>query len=426
MPTATASFSNQSRPGAWKWWICGLLFLATVINYMDRQTLAQTAASVKLELHLNNEEYGQIETAFGVSFAFGAVLFGWLADIWSVRWLYAFSLLGWSVAGFVTGLGQTFVALLFCRSVLGIFEAGNWPCALRTTQKILPPAERTMGNSILQSGAAIGAILTPVLVEVLVGESENWRRPFLVVGVVGSLWVFLWLAVVRPTDLAVTPGLDHKDTTTSEITELNEESVWRVFSDRRFWVCVLLVVAINLTWHFFRVWLPLFLNEGRGYSQSFVNYFTAAYYFAAFVGSLAAGYATVILVRKGKSVHGSRLAVFLVCSLLTMLSLVVAVLPAGPFLLASLLLLALGALGLFPVYYSFSQQMTVRHQGKVTGTLGCITWLVTAAMHPLVGRWLDQTKNYSLVVAIAGVLPMLALLGLVCIWRTEGEERMAT
>jgi ACS family hexuronate transporter-like MFS transporter len=397
------------------------LFLATVINYMDRQTLSQTAKNIKDELHLDNEQYGYLELAFGTAFAVGALLIGWTADRWNVRWIYPAALIGWSAAGFLTGLAQTFGALLACRFALGLCEAGNWPCALRTTQRILTPAQRTMGNSILQSGAAIGAILTPLVVELLVTGPGTWSRPFLVIGAAGTFWVFIWLAAVRTQDLALpgpveaskTLSLDRPDEDADADTSLR-----RIYHDRRFWVCVLLVITINLNWHFFRAWLPLFLREGHAYTQREANLFTTAYYLATDLGSLAAGFATVFLVRGGLAVHTSRVLVFLACAILTTLSLVVARLPDGWPLRALLLVVGFGALGLFPVYYSLSQELTVRHQGKITGTLGCITWLCTAVSQPLVGRWVDQTGgDYTPVVSLAGLLPMLGFFGLLCFWR---------
>src|SRR5439155_22173902 len=100
---------------------------------------------------MDPRQYGQLESAFGMAFAIGAIIFGWLADRVNVRWLYALAVLAWSVAGFCTGLSQGFLTLLLFRFLLGLAESGNWPCALRTTQHILPPSERTMGNSILRS-----------------------------------------------------------------------------------------------------------------------------------------------------------------------------------------------------------------------------------------------------------------------------------
>src|SRR6516165_7617445 len=91
------------RTSAWKWWICGLLMMATMINYMDRLTLNQTAKRVKEELSLTNEQYGQVEAAFNYAFAVGALFVGWTADRWNVRWIYPIVLLGWSAAGIATG-----------------------------------------------------------------------------------------------------------------------------------------------------------------------------------------------------------------------------------------------------------------------------------------------------------------------------------
>src|SRR5262249_53749971 len=146
-----------TRSAAWKWWVCGLLLLATMINYMDRLTVNAMSQRITDEFELNEKEYGQIEFAFGIAFAMGNLLAGYSGDRWNVRWLFPAAVVLWSGAGFVTGFAQSLFGLMACRFSLGLFESGNWPCALRTTQRILPPAERTMGNSLLQSGAAIGA-----------------------------------------------------------------------------------------------------------------------------------------------------------------------------------------------------------------------------------------------------------------------------
>jgi ACS family hexuronate transporter-like MFS transporter len=406
--------SPPTRSTSWKWWVCGLLLLATMINYMDRQTINQTAKRIKDEMNLTNEQYGDIESAFAIAFAVGAVFIGFTVDHWNVRWVYPAALLGWSAAGFLTGFADTFAHFLVLRFVLGLFESGNWPCALRTTQRILPPRERTMGNSILQSGGALGAILTPLVVQALVSGPGTWRYPFFIIGSAGTVWVFLWLGTVRSADLAL-PANEPADKL--PVGRAQESSIFAIYRDRRFWVLVTLVVSINLTWHFFRAWLPLFLREGRGYPEHVVNYFTSAYYIAADAGCILAGSATLFLARRGFAVHTCRQLVFLAGGLLTMLSVVAALLPPGPLLLGVLLIIAFGALGVFPPYYSFSQELTVRHQGKLTGTLGCTTWMVTALMHPLVGKWLDQTKNYSMVVALAGLCPLAGFAVLMLFWR---------
>ncbi|MBI3852263.1 MAG: MFS transporter, partial [Verrucomicrobia bacterium] len=138
------SAGPASRFGAWKWWVCGLLLLATTINYMDRQTLANAAVRIVNEFKLSKEQYGDLELAFGWAFAVGSLLFGFIADRVSVRWLYPAVLFAWSLMGFLTAWTTNYNQLLFCRTLLGLFEAGHWPCALKTTHLLLSERDRTM------------------------------------------------------------------------------------------------------------------------------------------------------------------------------------------------------------------------------------------------------------------------------------------
>jgi ACS family hexuronate transporter-like MFS transporter len=404
------------RSSTWKWLVCGLLLLATMLNYMDRLTLSQTASRVTKEFHLSNEEYGLLDTVFSVAFGLGAVALGWVADRYHVRLVYPAALLAWSLVGFATGFADSFLFLLACRGLLGFTEAGHWPCALRTTQHILPPDERTLGNSILQGGAAVGAVLTPLIVQLFLFWTNEWRYPFMAIGGLGVFWAALWLLSVDRHDLAARPAaaeppeqLRRKDT------------LGGALRDHRFWLLMVVVVSINLTWHFFRHWMPLFLQRGHGYSEETTNYFTSAYYLATGLGSFCAGFGTLWLVRRRFSVHGSRMAVFAGCTLLTTLSVVAAQLERGPLLLMLLLVIGFGALGLFPNYYSFSQELTVRHQGKVTGLLGLINWLAVGLFQWLVGKAIDQTDSYALGLTLAGLTPLIALTVLVLFW---GKERV--
>ncbi|HXT58588.1 MAG TPA: MFS transporter, partial [Pirellulales bacterium] len=149
------------RSPRWKWYVCGILLLATMLNYMDRLTLNLTASQIKAEFALNNQQYGELEWGFGLAFAVGGLMMGFAADRVSVRWMYPAVLLGWSAAGMATGWTTSYGQLAACRILLGFFEAGQWPCALVTSQRLLSKEDRTLGNSILQSGAALGAILVP-------------------------------------------------------------------------------------------------------------------------------------------------------------------------------------------------------------------------------------------------------------------------
>jgi ACS family hexuronate transporter-like MFS transporter len=474
MPVPLPDLRLPNRGPAWKWWVCGLLLLATMVNYMDRLTLNLMSKPIMEECGLGPRQYGQLESAFGVAFALGAILFGWLVDRWSVRRLYAAAVLLWSLAGFLTGLAPGFLTLLLCRFLLGLAEAGNWPCALRTTQHLLAPGERTLGNSILQSGAAAGAVLTPLVVLGLFALTDTWRYSFMAIGSLGLVWAACWLVSVRGGDLAVvrpphSPSLVNilgwlvvlytvdlfahipeavhgvlaavgagdwvvparfPLAVKAAVTVLgiggvvgwllrvtrDDDRLPRALFFRRFVALALIVVAINLAWHFFRAWMPLFLQNQHGYSLQQNGWFNMAYYFCADVGSLSSGFATLALARGGMGVHASRCTVFVVCSLLTTTSVAVALLPAGLLLLALLLVVGFATLGLFPAYYSFSQELTFRHQGKLTGSLGCICWMSMALLHEIVGDAGESTRSYSTGVAGAGLLPLVGVAALWLLW----------
>ena len=426
---------NHASNSAWKWWICGLLLLATTLNYMDRMALNQTAYRIKQYFQLNNQEYGKLEGTFSAAFAIGALVIGFLVDRANVRWIYPLMVVGWSLAGFATGFAESMGTLLLCRFLLGLFEAGNWPCGVVTVKRVLKPEERSLGNGMFQSGTALGAIITPLIVlgclefsdpesglrsglQLLVGgvgESllptppSAWQIPFRVIGVVGLFWAILWLVTVRSHHVAAPPR------------DLNsvkpKERFWNVLKDRRYWILVVMILSVNITWHSFRVWLPLYLQEGRGYSEKAMMKFSSLYYLAADLGAITVGFVTLYLVKKRVSIHASRLWAYTFCSLLTLISVSAAFLPAGLLLEISLLLVGFGSLGLFPLYFAFSQEISSEHQGKVTGSLGCINALFLWQLFPLQGQLIDQTKSYSLGLSLAGLTPMIALFVMMIWWR---------
>jgi ACS family hexuronate transporter-like MFS transporter len=412
--------SNPAPRARWfPWYVCGLLLLATTINYMDRQTLSTTAARLTKEMHLSQEQYGNLEMWFGFAFAAGALFFGVLADYVSVRWLYAFVLVAWSIVGIVTGWARDYDDLLLCRTLLGFFEAGHWPCALRTTQLLLTSKDRTFGNSILQSGSSIGAIITPIVVAIMLTDAEgSWRVPFQVIGAVGLGWGVFWLATVRDSDLA-TRRADGTEKTLAMPTLSTNSFV------RRMIVLFIVVTLINVCWHLFRAWLPLFLQKGRGYSEGYALGFTSVFYIASDVGCILAGWGTIALAALGWRTDISRWFVFTVCALLTTLSIGVALTPAGGWLLCQLFCLAAGALGLFPCYYALSQEVSMRHQGKLTGILGFVAWATAAPVHKYFGRYVDQHGSYDLGIAIAGCLPLVAAIAWLAIWDWRTPAKVA-
>lgn len=410
----------QARSSTWQWWVSGLLLLATMINYMDRQTLANLAPRITQQLELSNTQYGMVEATFGYAFAFGSLFFGVLADRFSIRLLYPAILIAWSAVGFATGLSSGYLSLLICRTLLGFFEAGHWPCALIVTQAVMSQGNRVMGNSILQSGASLGAILTPVVVLGLVRTSTSpdaWRLPFFVIGAVGLLWAFAWLAIIKPGDLD-----RERSSNASSTSPVAAGWLAKLLTDKRFWALAMMVIAINTSWQLIRAWLPKFLQEGRGYTESQALLFNSVYYIFTDVGCIAAGLATVWLVKRGTQVHTSRVLVFLACSLLAGLCTVAAVLPPGWLLLGVLLCVAMGTLGVFPCYYSFTQEVTISHMGRLTGLLSFIGWLASAPTQTLFGFVVDKTGSYDLNLAILGWAPLVGLIAFVLLWPHPAEQ----
>ncbi|HUY88626.1 MAG TPA: MFS transporter [Pirellulales bacterium] len=432
-----------ARSPHWKWYVCGVLLLATMLNYMDRLTLNLTASQIKAEFGLNNEQYGDLEWGFGLAFAVGGLLMGLTVDRFSVRWMYPAVLLGWSFAGMATAWTSTYGQLAACRILLGFFEAGQWPCALVTSQRMLSKADRPLGNSILQSGAALGAILVPQVVKLLVidgsGEAPpadslaawslwlqsfllyqpgSWRGPFQAIGLLGVLWLIPWFALVRPGDLQRKAAASDDQAGAAQASD--DADRWSFA--RRFLVLAVVVITINMCWHFFRVWMPLFLEEQHGYSKSATQDFTTAYYLATDAGCLLAGLATRKLAASGWRVHRARMAIFALCAALTSLTTIACQLSAGWRLLALLLAIGFGALGLFANYYSFTQELSTRHQGKVTGSLGFLTWTFTASMHPFVGKVVDRTHSYDTALFWAGLLPLAAVVALALFWNWPNSK----
>ena len=323
---ANVDDETQDGPGAipkpqaraWAWVVCWLMFASTTLNYMDRQAIAIVGPQIKGEYHLSNSDFGWVLASFAMTYALFQVPAGYLVDRWSPRWVYAGAVAWWSLAAIAAAYAPTLGILMALRALLGVGESFNWPCALRVTRTILPPAERSLGNGIFNSGAAVGAVLTPLIVTPIAAY-YGWRRSFLVIGVLGFVWVGLWLALlggrrrqvfVNPPRPATGPG--ERDGRLSPIAlsaalavlasalavagsayKYGPSAIWfgiawfmtgvlvaplliprrhlesvdwtRSLADvvrvRRFWVMMVVSISVNICWHFLMNWLPTYTRE---------------------------------------------------------------------------------------------------------------------------------------------------------------------
>jgi ACS family hexuronate transporter-like MFS transporter len=429
----------MSRSGSWKWYVCGALLLATFLNYMDRQALAISLPEMKRALNLGEGRIGWVEGVFGFAFAAGALTFGFLADRFGPRKLYPVVLVGWSFAGIATGFAGhaevtsllespsdepgagAFRWLLLCRIVLGLFEAGHWPCALITARQILSAKDRPLGNGILQSGASAASILIPMYAQLVEHFGGGWPVTFWSIGVVGLLWVPVWLALVPPGSLDDRPPV--RDALDAELDAAGvPPASGREARDvagfvRRFVMLGLIVGSLNISWQFLRAWLPLYLEDFHGYTKFDSRFAVSGYYIAAEIGCLLVGVVVMVLVRRGRSVHGARVVAFTGYTALTGLAAVVPFLGSGPLMIAGLMIAGAGILGLHPLYYSLSQELPHRRMGVLAGALAAGGWVVSSVFQILIGARIQATKSYDVGLVIAGLAPLVGLIALLVLWK---------
>jgi MFS transporter, ACS family, hexuronate transporter len=421
------------------WTVCGLLLMASAINYMDRQTLASAAKRITEHFQLTEEQYGELETAFGLAFAGGSILFGFLADKVPIRVLYPVVLLLWSAVGFLTGLARSFEELLACRTLLGLFEAAHWPCGIIAVRVLLSQRNRALGNGLLQSGTSIGAILTPLIVLALLQwYPNNWGLPFQIVGAVGGVWVVAWLVLTRPTDFQPTsshsPGAAAEradaapEAFTADGLPADRESGSRsrmpewvalIFS-RRMLVVFFVIALINTNWQILRAWMPKVLQSGYGYTETNALLFNSLWFVATDIGCLAAGFGAAWLAARGWSSFHSRWIIFFICSLLCLSSACLPWLAGSPLVLLVFLVMGAGSLGLFPIYHAFTQDISGKHQGKITGFAGVAAWGFSFSQK-YYGRWVDSSGHYDWGLFFFGCMPLVAALALWLFWGRNDE-----
>jgi ACS family hexuronate transporter-like MFS transporter len=242
------------------------------------------------------------------------------------------------------------------------------------------------------------------------GMSDTWRVPFRVIGCLGLVWIAVWFLtvpgrMVNPTDSAGAPPAHRGATRFADI-----------FRDARFWVLIVTTITVNIPWHAYRAWLPLYLQNQRGYTREEMRDFMTAYYLVADIGTWTAGLVTLFLCKQGMRLHVARVLMFATFALIALSTLAVPFLPGGWPLWAGVFVVAFGALGLFPTYFALSQELSSKHQGKVTGTLGAAAHLSLAVMYKIEGRICDATHSYEWVLGGVGIFPLFALTAMLVLW----------
>lgn len=309
-----------------RWWIIGLIFLATLINYIDRLTISVLAPVITRDLGLTNTEFGGIITWFLFAYTISQGLSGKLYDRVGTKLGFVFSIILWSFAAMAHALARGLTSLSIFRFVLGLGEAGNWPGAAKTVAEWFPVRERAFGMAIFNSGAAIGSVVAPPLI-VWLSLTYGWQTTFLVTGSLGFAWLALWLLFYQTPDRH--QWLTEKERALirkGQRIEIAEEVVttalakaprWReLLHYRQVWAIVLARFLTDPIWWLYISWLPKYLADARGFSLTKIGLFAWVPYVAADAGSLSGGWLSGYLIGRGWSVDRARKVVILAAALL--------------------------------------------------------------------------------------------------------------
>ena len=310
-PSATESLaaSGGGVIGRYRWVICSLIFLATTINYVDRQILALIKEFLDKELGWSNEQFGLVNSAFQAAYAVGLFAFGWFIDRYGTKIGYAVSITLWSVAALTHALVASVGGFFSARVFLGFSEGGNFPAAIKAVALWFPKRERALATAIFNSGTNVGAIVAPALVPAI-AFTLGWRWAFIFAGLAGFLWLMLWFPFYsvpeRSTRLSKAEfDLIHSDR--DEAAAGGTPMGWRrALGYRQTWGFIVAKFLTDPVWWFFLIWLPAYFLQTRGLDikKSWIHLVTI--YIIVTVLSIAGGWLTGAFQNRGWSVTRAR------------------------------------------------------------------------------------------------------------------------
>ncbi|MDX6385647.1 MAG: transporter, family, hexuronate transporter [Blastocatellia bacterium] len=309
-----------------RWWIISLIFLATLINYIDRLTISVLAPVITRDLGLTNTEFGGIITWFLLAYTISQGLSGKLYDRIGTKRGFVCSILLWSVAAMAHAFARGLASLSVFRFILGLGEAGNWPGAAKTVAEWFPIRERAFGMAIFNSGAAIGSVIAPPLI-VWLSLTYGWQTTFIVTGSLGFAWLILWISFYETPDRHKWLGEEERRLIRDgQRTEGVPDSVaagaaaplgWQeLLRYKQVWAIVLSRFLTDPVWWLYISWLPKYLADARGFSLVKIGLFAWVPYVAADAGSLSGGWLSGYLIGRGWSVDRARKLVILIAALL--------------------------------------------------------------------------------------------------------------
>lgn len=403
--------SNQSlKVGNFRWTIVALLFFATTINYIDRQVIGILAPVLQKEIGWNDIEYGYIVTAFTAAYAIGLVLMGKFIDAIGTKIGYAFALTAWSFAAIAHSFAKTVFGFGAARFALGLFEAGNFPAAVKTVAEWFPKKERALATGIFNAGSNVGAIVAPLVVP-WITLTWGWYEAFVITGAIGLIWLVFWFWLYEKPTM-------HKRLNKEELNYIQQDPPdtqvkipWRqLLKYRETWAFALGKFLTDPAWWFYLYWIPSFLNKNYGITLDKIGLPLIIIYIMADIGSIGGGWLSSFFIKRGWSVNKGRKTTMLICALLVT-PIIFASSAGNVWIAVALLSLATAAhqgwsANLFTTVSDVFPRKVVGSVVGLGGMFGAIGGMLVATA---TGFILQLTKSYFIPFIVAGCLYLTAL-----------------
>jgi len=408
-----------------RWWVVGLIALATVINYIDRQSLNVLWPEIAEELYPDKssterkEIYSWISVIFVFAYAFGQAIFGKIFDWIGTRLGFVLSIGVWSIATALHALANSFGLFAVFRAILGVSEAGNWPGATKGNAEWFPIKERAFAQGIFNSGAAIGGIISIPLIAFL-SIYFSWKVIFILVGVTGLLWLIPWLILVKaPPKKHPWITEEERDYILSgqkvqaeekELEATYNPDTGELLSHRQSWGVIIASAAIDPIWWLFVFWIPIYLNEVYGMDVKAIGIYGWVPYVGAMLGAWFGGLLAQNRIKAGWSVDKTRKTVITMGCLIMLPALLIMADPGGP--TQAVLIMAVILFGFQTAIGNVQTLPSDFFSGKTVGTLagfsGMAAKLAAVGLTSLV-PWLTSGGNYTPAFVIGAALAVIAM-----------------
>jgi ACS family hexuronate transporter-like MFS transporter len=378
-----------------RWWIIILIFIATVINYIDRTAFALLWPEMGKDLGMDNSDYAIMLNVFMATYAIGKFLSGKLYDTIGTRLGFVVSIVVWSLASALHAFARGLISLSIVRGLLGLGEAGNWPGAVKSNGEWFPVKERAIAQGIFNSGASIGNVIAPFVIVFLYARF-GWKTTYIILGAVGLLWVIPWLFLNKSTpekhpwvtqeerDLILADRIDKNEVENK--TKAKSLSVSQILSYKQSWGVLMCRFFIEPIWWFFAGWMPIYLNKTFELSIEQIAATMWISYLMAAAGSIVGGWFSGYLM-KTKSVDAARKLTITIGGLLVFIGFVSIIQFVGENNFMTFIYLA--GLVLFGFQFAIGNVQTISSdlfRGPSVGTLAGLAGTI-AAVSPMIMNW---------------------------------------